>query len=479
MSQIFIVYGIGFGDEGKGSITDALARLCGASLVVRYNGGPQAGHNVVTPEGVWHCFAQFGSGTLVPGCRTLLSRLMLIEPENLLVENATLVSKGCADALDRLTIDAGCQVITPFHKMICQMREIGRGAERLGSCGMGVGEAVKDGQAGQMLTTGDLFNAPALEGKLAALRKVKMMVAQELLRRQPTPEMRQTYEYFVGRTEPAALAKAYRDFAEAASGSVDRSGRCLAEALAEGRPIVLEGAQGALLDRRVGFTPYVTKSRSTYHNVEMVLGGRVIGPAAAARGIVRIGVLRAYGHRHGPGPFVTEDPSLLGRLSDPYNGANRWQGPFRLGWLDLVALRYGLLINDGADGLAITGLDRLSGLGSIKVCTAYDYEGEKRRLDTYFQCQHLGVRKAKVTAIKKPANNNGPPEGDLAQLLANCRPSGWVELPGWSEDLSGARRLDQLPANARRYIEFLQEQLKTPVRIVSVNPRADGKLFIG
>jgi adenylosuccinate synthase len=478
MSRIFIVYGIGFGDEGKGTVTDALARSCGASLVVRYNGGPQAGHNVVAPDGTWHCFAQFGSGTLVPGCRTLLSRLMLIEPENLLVENAALVSKGCGDALERLTIDAGCQVITPFHKMLCQMREIGRGQDRLGSCGMGVGEAVKDGLAGQMLTAGDLLNAAALEGKLAALRKIKMMVAQELLRRQPTAEMRQAYEYFVGRTEPASLAKVYRDFADAAGASLDRSGRCLAEALAEGRTVILEGAQGALLDRRVGFTPYVTKSRSTFHNAEMVLGERAVGPSAANRGIIRIGVMRAYGHRHGPGPFVTEEPNLFGRLSDPYNGENRWQGAFRVGWPDLVALRYGLLINDGADGIALTGLDRLSGVGTIRVCTAYDYEGDKRKLDVYFQCQHLGVRRARITAIKKPANSSMP-EGELASLLLNCRPSGWVELPGWSEDISGIRRYEELPAQARGYVDFLQSQLKTPIRLVSVSPRADGKLFIG
>ncbi len=476
--KLFVVCGLGFGDEGKGSITDALARRHGPSLVVRYNGGPQAGHNVVAPDGTWHCFAQFGSGTLAPDSRTLLSREMLVEPENLLAEAAVLAGKGRTDALSRLRIDARCAVVTPLHKLIGQMLEIARGGSAYGSCGMGVGQAVLDRDAGESLTVGDLVSGEGLDRKFRRLRRRKLAEAERILKACPGPDARETLEYFRRRTEPERMLAVYRGFAEAARGSVDEAGDCLEDALWGRREtVIFEGAQGALLDRRFGFTPYVTKTRSTWHNVAGLLDDCLAGGALARRiGLTRIGILRAYGHRHGAGPFVTEDAALSAPLADPRNPANRWQGAFRLGWFDLVAIRYGLLLNGGVERLALTGLDRLSGLGPLRACTAYDYSGDTDRLDRYFDWESRGPGRARIFAIRKP--RGAAPEGELARLLRACRPAAWADLPGWTEDISSVRRPDRLPAAALGYVCFLQDQLGVPIRIVSVGPGAEAKMFL-
>ncbi len=475
--KLFVVCGLGFGDEGKGSVVDVLVRRHGAGLVVRYNGGPQAGHNVVSPDGVWHCFAQFGAGTLVPGVRTLLSREMLVEPENLLAEAAALSSKGHGDALARLKIDPRCAVVTPLHKMIGQMLEICRGGSAYGSCGMGVGQAVLDRDAGDQLTVGELVAGRGLERRLKRLRKKRLAEAGELLKRCSVPELREAYEYFRQRTEPDRLLSAYRGFAEAAGGCLEGAEDCLEEAIWNGTTVVFEGAQGALLDRRFGFAPYVTKTRSTWHNVAGLLDDCLAGGAMAERiGIAKIGALRAYGHRHGAGPFVTEDAALADRLADPCNAANRWQGKFRLGWFDLVALRYGIKLNGGVSRLALTGLDRLSGLDPIRVCSAYDYDGDTAPLDRYFDWESRGPGRARIFAIRKP--RSAAPEGELARLLRSCRPAAWVDLPGWPGEIGAVRRIEDLPPRALGYAVFLQEQLGVPLDLISVGPSADAKMFI-
>src|SRR5258705_6304367 len=159
-----IVVGLGYGDEGKGTITDYLVRELGARTVVRWNGGPQAGHNVVTSDGRWHCFAQFGAGTFA-GARTVLGPDMLVELEALAVEADALAGKGVADPLAQLTIDGDCTVITPMHKLLNQLREL---AAPRGSCGMGVGEAVRWRERGIAIRVRDVADGSAL-ATMAAL----------------------------------------------------------------------------------------------------------------------------------------------------------------------------------------------------------------------------------------------------------------------------------------------------------------------
>jgi adenylosuccinate synthase len=444
-----IVCGLGFGDEGKGSITDFLVRELSAKTVVRYNGGPQAGHNVVTPEGRWHCFAQLGAGSFVPGIETVLGPQMLVELEALAVEAETLAGKGVPDVLARLTIDGSCTLVTPMHKLLNQLAELARPR---GSCGMGVGEAARG-------RSGGLSLAEIVDGRgLAALERLAdsaFASADSMLGDQPTAAMLEVHRYFRERCQPRALFDRYREIAA-------RLAIGPAHAALGSGPIVFEGAQGALLDRTRGFAPFVTQARTT------------VDDAVALRDAPRIGVMRAYGHRHGAGPFVTEDPGLADHLADPYNAHNRWQGAFRVGALDLVAIRYGIALNDRIDQLAVTGVDRLAGLPSLRACTSYEYTGELAGLDRHFTLEPIAGDRARILAIHAPAS---PADAHrLAELLGRCRPLDWITIDGFTADITGARQLAELPIALRQFLDVIAQALGIPLGIVSVRPDATGKL---
>ena len=173
--RAYIIVDLGFGDSGKGILTDFLVRHSNAGIVVRYNGGAQAGHNVVTPDGRHHTFSQFGSGTFVPGVKTLLSRHMVIHPGALLVEGEVLEASGITDAFSRLRISEQALVITPFHQAVNRIREMARGANRHGSCGVGVGEAVADSleKTADTVRAVDLLDPPTLRRKLRTIGEAK------------------------------------------------------------------------------------------------------------------------------------------------------------------------------------------------------------------------------------------------------------------------------------------------------------------
>lgn len=467
--NVIVTFGIGFGDEGKGTIVDFLVREYGAEQVIRYCGGPQAAHNVVSPERVWHCFSQFGSGTLVPGTKTILTSRMVIEPENLLAEFEYLQRIGHGDALSRLSIDSNCAIVTPFNKMVCQMRNISEGG-KFGSCGMGVGESIRDRSEGGALIIQDLLTGgKVLLRKLSNLHNIHRETAFRILRYYPGPEMQKTYDYFIKRTDFDSLMEIYRRVGRKISSCVIDCSARLAKDQLDGVRMVFEGAQGALLDRELGFDPYVTQSRSVWPDAAGLV------ESSDPDSVMKVGIMRAYGHRHGPGPFVTEDESLRKQFNDPRNPINRWQGPFRIGWLDLVSMDYGLRINDGAGMLALTGLDRLSGLKTIKICTGYrciDDNGWIDGLDKYFS-----GRDPYISGIKDPRSVPDFCGSDRTKLLFKLKPV-YEELPGWKNDISDAKSMRDLPFEAMDYIRFIQRWLNTQVRIVSVGPRSDQKFFI-
>ncbi|MBT2209550.1 adenylosuccinate synthetase [Actinomadura sp. NEAU-AAG7] len=349
-----IVVDLGFGDAGKGTVVD---HLCAASpappTVVRFNGGAQAAHNVVAADGRHHTFAQFGSGTFTPGVRTHLSRFMLVDPLALAAEADHLRSLGVGDALARLTVDRDALLTTPYHRAANRAREAARGAARHGSCGMGVGETASYAlDHDDAPRAGDCLSPARLRRRLAALRD----------------RYRDEFPPGSGEDVPdvEACADAFAAFAERVRMV---GGGHLRRVLREGGA-VFEGAQGVLLDEWHGFHPYTTWSTTTFANAEALLGE---AEASAAR----LGVLRAYATRHGPGPFVTEDAALTGALPDPHNGTGRWQGAFRVGHLDAVALRYALEVCGGVDGLAVTHLDVAGARPDLRVCRAYAMDGEQ------------------------------------------------------------------------------------------------------
>ena len=346
-----IVVDLGFGDAGKGTVVDHLCTASPTTAVVRFNGGAQAAHNVVAPDGRHHTFAQFGSGTFTPGVRTHLSRFMLVDPLALAAEAGHLRELGVTDALDRLTVDRDALLTTPYHRAANRARESARGAARHGSCGMGIGETASYALArGDAPRAGDCLSPARLRRRLAAVRDW----------------YRDTFPDGPDVPDTGACADAFEAFG-------DRvrivGGGHLRGLLHAGR-VVFEGAQGVLLDEWHGFHPYTTWSTTTFANAEALL-------AEAGATAARLGVLRAYATRHGPGPFVTEDPALTADLPDRHNGAGRWQGAFRVGHLDAVALRYALDAAGGADGLAVTHLDVAGARPDLRACRAYDVDGER------------------------------------------------------------------------------------------------------
>ncbi|HEX7304253.1 adenylosuccinate synthetase [Lentzea sp.] len=336
-----IVVGLGFGDEGKGAVVDALCADGPVSAVVRFNGGAQAAHNVVV-DGRHHTFSQFGSGTLA-GVPTWLSRFVLVEPIALATESRELEAIGVADPLSLLSVDAGALLTTPFHVAANRARENARGADRHGSCGKGIGETVWYGlldghklgdvveeqevlgEPGPAPTVGDCLDPRALRRKLDALARF--------------------YEPLIGAgPEVDGLVELYRAFADAVRITTgDEAGR-----LADSGRLVFEGAQGVLLDETYGFHPHTTWSTVVPRNARELLQGR------SAR---VLGVTRTYQTRHGAGPLPTEDPAVLARFPERHNGTGEFQGAWRAGHLDADLLRYSVDCCGGIDGLAVTHLD--------------------------------------------------------------------------------------------------------------------------
>ena len=371
-----------FGDAGKGSITDALARRQKACLVVRYNGGAQAAHTVVEASGRTHTFRQYGSGTFADGCETFLSRFVLVNPIALLDETLALRSLGIADAPTRLHIDARALVTTPYHVILNQLREIARGSHRHGSCGLGIGETVADalaieqGEPGQTLRFGDLTAGDALlRRKLRAHRTVKQRQADALL---PALRAQATVSDADAAMVGVLLDQLHRDdeldatvevFTHVAAGVHTTSPEFLAARLRRPGATIFEGAQGVLLDEDWGFHPYTTWSHTTPGNAL-----RLIAETGVSGGEVQttiLGLTRAYQTRHGAGPFPTESDAVTRALPEPHNPTNDWQGAFRAGWLDLALLRYAVAVSGSIDGLVMTCLDRLSELPYLKVGVGY------------------------------------------------------------------------------------------------------------
>jgi adenylosuccinate synthase len=407
-----IVVDLGYGDAGKGTIVDWLCASRPVHAVVRFNGGAQAAHTVVLRDGRRHTFAQFGSGTLRPDVRTHLSRHLVVDPLALVAEADHLAAVGVRDAFDRLTVDGDALLATPYHRAANRAREIARGADRHGSCGAGVGEAMA-------YALGHPADAP----RVADCRAPATLTAKlHLLRERLAAE--------VGPLDAPPVVDCVTAFSAFADRVSIVDGEHTARLLRAGT-VVFEGAQGVLLDEWHGFHPYTTWSTTTFANAEELLA-----EAGLAGTATRLGVLRVVTTRHGPGPLVTEDPTLP--LTDPHNPTNQWQGPFRFGHFDAVAHRYAVDVCGGPtsiDGIALTHLDAASEHGErLLMCRAYDWT------------DRLTVG----------------PEGDLDRQEALAR------------RLLAARPVyDPSPSD---WVGAVEDALGTPVVVTSHGPTADDKV---
>ncbi len=436
MNQTFLTVDLGFGDAGKGSIVDYLTREHTAHTVVRYNGGAQAAHRVVTDEtpAREHVFAQFGAGTLA-GAATHLSRFMLLDPLAMEQEADHLRALGVADPFATLTIDERALVITPYARAINRLRELARGAGRHGSCGMGIGETALDAlhHGERALFAGDLANPDRLAAKLAFLRDVALAKLRgfrhELL---DAPETARELAPLLDDDWLDWTIESYRTFAGLARTVPAEHLHALLR-----RPgcVVFEGAQGVLLDEWRGFHPYTTWSTTTLERADTLL--REAGYAGDVR---RIGIARAYATRHGAGPLVSEDPALSAILPDARNLTHPWQQHFRVGPLDLVALRYATAAVGRLDSIALTCLDRLAELPSIALCDSYLCDGER--------IERLPLNPSREDLVW---------QGALTERLAHCQP------------------ILEKVADEGELIARVERALGAPVTITSWGPTAAAK----
>lgn len=418
--SICIVVGTHWGDEGKGRIVDYLSR--GADIVVRAQGGSNAGHTVVVGEKKY-IFHLIPSGILFPGKVCILGDGMVIDPLSFLEETRLLEEEGIAFA-DRLFISEKAHVVMPYHRLFDGFYEHLRGAGKIGTTGRGIGPAYEDKVARFGIRVVDLLHPEIFAAKLKTALDYKNRILEQVFAHPPL-----SYE---------AILEEYLRYGECLRPYVRDTSHFLYEAWRSGKRIIIEGAQGTMLDLDHGTYPFVT---SSYPVASGALLGAGIGPVRDAE---VLGVCKAYTSRVGEGPFPTElsdDTGIYLREKGGEYGATTGR-PRRCGWLDGVVLRYAARINN-ITSLALTKLDVLGGLPRVKWCYAYEVEGGL--LEEFPMDPHIWPL---------------------------CRPV-YREFEGWSEDISKVRSYGDLPRNVRIFIESLEDFLGIPVVLLSVGPRRD------
>lgn len=415
-----IVVGLGYGDEGKGTVVDALTRRLAnpaAALVVRFNGGAQAGHNVVTPDGRHHTFSQWGSGTFA-GAGTFLSEYTIVDPLAMAPEAEHLQQLGIDDPWSKLYVDERALIVTPYQRAAGRLRELLRNLQSRGhgSCGMGIGEAVGDSlSATDALLFGDLHDHDVVMSKLRSQRARKLELAADVRTRilELTGAAADAVKV-IERDDGLDSLIARR--MENVAGRVCVIPRDWALDLICARAAIFEGAQGVLLDEWSGFHPYTTWSTTTSKNAITLLTR-----AGLAHEATVIGAVRAFSTRHGNGPLVSEAAAKVvvgAKESGEHNQLHPWQGSFRYGWFDFVATRYAIEVDGAVSGLAVTCLDKLPG-PITQTCVAYNAEH------------------GRMVSLKVPKRQDLEQQERLTRVLMSARPHLRASLSAhMSEDIS-------------------------------------------
>lgn len=420
--KAFIVTGLGYGDEGKGTLTHWLSCRHGAHTVIRI-GGPQALHHVVSKNGTSHVFSQFGSGTL-RGAATHLSKHMVIDPHAILKEGEALIYEcGIRGVFDMMTIHEDALVITPFQAIAGRLRELLRGKERRGSVGIGVGETVLDAD---ILKEGAIrvkdLRKPFLRKKLESIQCYKWAEFEECADRASVipPEVQKRVQLELGELKDSDTVEwAIERFTELAKRvHIVNTDYVVKRILGIPGTVVFENSQGVLLDPVQGFHPYTTKVRTT-----PLAAKNIIRECGYDGDVKSLGILRAYHTRHGAGPFVSESTELTTQLPDSTNKEHPWQGSFRVGYFDMIATRYAIEAcgKESIDGLVLTCLDRIWPRGSWKICDAYTMPHTIPNAESVFSI-HNNI----IVGIKADAEGSGARhltrQEKIGQVLQGCVP---------------------------------------------------------
>jgi adenylosuccinate synthase len=411
-----VLIGSQWGDEGKGKITDHLSE--DADVVVRYQGGNNAGHTIVVGDERF-ALTLIPSGVLYPRVTPVIGNGCVVDPAVLLREMAELADRGIDPS--RLRLSGNAHLIMPYHRKLDAAMERYLGRQQIGTTKRGIGPAYMDKYSRNGIRAQDLFDPKIFRQKLETVLKDRNRVLTKVYNQLPM--------------DPEPIAEEYLSYADQLQDHVVDTSLLVWEAIHEGKNVIFEGAQGTLLDIDHGTYPFVTSSNPT-------AGGACTGTGIGPKMIDRVlGVAKAYISRVGGGPFPTELDNEVGEKMVEIGGefgtvTGRRR---RCGWLDGVALRYAVRVS-GITELALTKLDVLSHFETIKVGVAYD-SLDQRYID--FPRQQ--------------------------RVLYNCHPV-YDELPGWNTDISEVRSFENLPKEAQAYVEYVEELAGAPVTIVSVGP---------
>jgi adenylosuccinate synthase len=420
-----VIIGTQWGDEGKGKIVDLLAEF--ADVVVRFQGGNNAGHTMVI-KGEKFINHLVPSGILQNKV-CVLGNGMVVDPAVLLKEIDFLTSKGIATGSERIKISEIAHLIMPYHQRIDQAREEKQGAVQIGTTGRGIGPAYEDKAARRGIRFVDLLETETFGAKVKSVLAEKNFYLENYFNAPPL--------------DAESIITQYRGFAERLAPHVTNTSVVIAEALKRRRKLLFEGSQGTHLDIDHGTYPYVTSSSTLAANA---CCGAGLGPNKISH---VLGIVKAYTTRVGRGPFPTELLDEVGnRLQEKGAEFGATTGRRRrCGWLDIVLLRNAVRLN-GVTGFAITKLDVLGGLETLKICTAYECRG--KRLTEF------------------PAS---------LDVLAQCTPV-YESVPGWAEDISGIRSFARLPRSVKSYLSRIEELTETPIDIVSIGPDRDQTIVL-
>jgi adenylosuccinate synthase len=425
-----VIVGTQWGDEGKGKITDYFADQ--ADMVIRFQGGNNAGHTIVV-AGEVHKFHLLPSGVIHPGKNVVIGNGVVVDPEVLLKELSELHDRGYSS--DNLRISDRANVIMPYHKLMDGIEEKFKGKGKIGTTGRGIGPTYTEKVSRNGIRMADLLDPESLDEKLEVVIALKNRVLK-------------AYE------EDATINKQdildqYLDFGKKLSKYIADTSVLIDDALKANKIVLFEGAQGTQLDIDHGTYPYVTSSNTVSGNA---CAGAGVGPTQINE---VVGVVKAYTTRVGEGPFPTEltgeDGEYLREKGHEY-GATTGR-PRRCGWLDMVVVRFACRIN-GLTGLAITRLDVLGGLDKIKICTAYELDGKEIQ--------------------------NFP---STLKTLARCKPV-YVELDGWA-DLEDEKWMEiaqtgyeALPPDLTKYANYMSEITNVPLKIISIGPGREATIHL-
>lgn len=422
-----IVVGSQWGDEGKGKIVDLFSQE--ADLVVRYQGGANAGHTLVV-NGVKTILHLVPSGALHPKTTCLIASGVVLDIELFVKEVQALREAGHLQREGQLLVSDGCTLILPYHRMLDQAREKALGNEKIGTTGKGIGPAYEDRASRRAVLFRDLFSPDTLRAKLEKSLKEKNFLLEKFYGEKPfnVDEVMDQVRSFMKVVTPFRCHDA---------------SHVVVQALKSGKKVLFEGAQGTLLDLNHGTYPFVTSSST-------IAGSACVGTGIGPNTINKImGIMKAYSTRVGSGPFPTELNDEIGeriRTVGKEFGATTGRAR-RTGWIDLVALKYAIRIN-GITNLVLTNLDVLSNFDYIGACTHYEVDG-------------------KVTD-QYPTSTE-----DLARAKPVIK-----QLKCWPEDIQGARSVRDLPKAAQDYVTFLTSELGTPIDVISVGPDRGQTLFV-